>query len=196
MRHCLAALMLFAVLPVMNALAAPVPESFAILNIEPSPKGERAEQHRDKVIDNLTYPHGLLLWAWSDPEVRKLPSIAALKDARYWLSENLRVTWDGEGNRLRLKFRAGTRAEQVVILNALLRAYLRATGERIKFHEEALRWNENCILELEKRIESGQQRDWDDSHRKGISNLRSNSIPACRAEIARWKQAAVVKWAK
>ena len=50
--------------------------------------------------------------------------------------------------------------------------------------------------ELEKRIESEKDPGWVDNYRKGINDLRSIHIPDRRAEIARWKQAAVVKWAK
>jgi hypothetical protein len=189
--------MLLAMLQVMNALAAPAPDPYAILDIGPPPKGESADVYRKKRIDSLTYAHGLVLMVWSDPEVRKLPSVAALKDARYWLSKNLRVTWEGQGNRLRLTFRAGNRAEQVVILNTMLRIYLRQVkDEGIKFDEYFLRQDENTIIEREKRIESGQHHDSVDFDRKLINDLRINRIPARRAEIDREKQITVIKWAR
>jgi hypothetical protein len=120
-----------------------------------------------------------------------------MKDPRPWLEKNLRITEEVEGSRIRFTFRAGTRAEQVVILNALLRVPLRNTEESIKFLEESIQQNEESIRRLEKRIESGQQPRMIDTYRKGIDDLRSNRIPALRAEIAaRRKQFAVIKWAK
>jgi len=196
MRYRLAALMLFAVLPMMNVLAAPAPDPYAILEIEKPPKGMTVEEHRKNEIHRLTSPHGFWNEIWCDPAVRKLPSVAPLKDARPWLTKNLRVTEEDGGLRLRLTFRAGNRAEQVVILNALLRSTLRSSEEYIKFREEGLRSYEACIVELEKRIKSGQHRESVDSYRKGIDELRSIRIPECRAEIARLKQLTVIKWAK
>lgn len=196
MRYRLAVLMLLAALPVMNVLAAPAPDPSAILDIGPPPKGETAEQHRKEQIDGLTC-HVMLSMAWSDPEVKKLPSITPMKDARPWLAKNLRITEAEGGRRLRFTFRAGTRAEQVNILNALLRIYLRqARDERIKFHEEILRRDEKCILELEKRIKSSRDPQEVASYQKGINDLRSIHIPARRTEVARWKQVAVIKWAR
>ena len=90
--------------------------------------------------------------------MNKLPSVARLKDDfRPWMVKNLHVTQEDGERRLRLTFRAGSRAEQVVILNALLRVYLKqGVEDSIKIQEESLRWKENRIVELEKRIESGQ----------------------------------------
>jgi hypothetical protein len=196
-RYRLAVLTLFAVLPLMNVLnATPAPEPYAVLDIGPPPKGWSIDKHRNWEIEHLAFPHGIVLMVWSDPEIRKLPSIAALKDPRYWLSKNLCITWQGEGNRLRLMFRGGSRAEQAAILNSLLRINLRLEAERIKFHEEILRKDEACILDLVKRIESGRQPGMVEDYEKGIDNLRSIHIPARRAEIARLKQIAVIRWAK
>ena len=198
MRYRLAVLMLLmllVVLPMMNVLAAPAPDPSAILDIGPPPKGMTAEQHRKQWIEGQTF-HGTLGPWWTDPEVKKLPSVARLEDARPWLAKNLRVTpGDGE-RRLRFTFRAGNRNEQVTIINALLRVDLRLTGEHIKWHEEWLRQHENDILRCEKCIESAQPHESVDSERKEINELRTNQIPARRAEIARYKQIAVIKWAR
>ncbi len=195
MRYRLAALMLLAVLPLMNVLAAPAPKPYAIEDIGPPPKGKTADQYCKRQIEGLI-SHAILSMVWNDPEVRKLPSIASMKDPRPWLAKNLRGAEEDGGRCIRLTFRAGTRDEQVVILNALLRVNLRGREESIRFREEGLRSHENCILELEKRIESGQQPHMVDTYRKGIDELRSIRIPECRAEIARIKQIAVVQWAK
>lgn len=195
MRYRLAALMLLAVLPLMNVLAAPAPEPYAILDIGPPPKGWSMEKHCKTAIHGQTC-HGTLSVVSCYADVGKLPSVAPFKDARPWLAENLRITEEEGGRRLRLTFRAGTRDEQVTILNALLRANLQARAEYVKFREEGLRSHENCVLELEKRIESGQQPNMVDTYQKGIDELRSIRIPECRAEITRLKQFAVIKWAK
>ncbi len=227
MRYCLAALLLLAVLPAMNVLAAPAPEPSAILDIGPPPKEKRppnlsskrrkttlfddesakdslrrpkertAEEHRQMRIDSLTDPYVYLTDICRDPEVRKLPPVAALKDPRNWFSKNLRVTWEGEGNRLRLTFQAGRRDEQVVIVNSLLRAYIRRNkDERIKYFEGFISSREKNIVVLEKRIKASRDPQEVASYQKGINDLRSNQIPACRAEIALLKQITVIKWAK
>ncbi|HEY7155971.1 MAG TPA: hypothetical protein VH575_18550 [Gemmataceae bacterium] len=206
MRYRLAALMLFAVLsvmlftvlPMMNVLAAPILNPWAILDIGPPPKGKTPEQH---LKDQIEFKTSLdtLNDVCSDPEVKKLSSVASMKDARPWLATNLRVTPEDGGRRLRFKFRAGTRDEQVTILNAFLRDSLHwhdLDGMTLKRREEWLRWSENQILELERRIESGQQPHMVDTYREGINYLRYTRIPELRTDIARRKQYAVVKWAK
>jgi hypothetical protein len=195
MRYHLAALLLLAVLPLMNVRAAPAPAPSAILDIGTPPKGKTAEQYRQQQVEAQTF-FVILSMAWNQPDVRKLPSIASLKDARPWLAKNLRITEEEGGRRLRLTFRAGTREEQVTILNAVLCANLQTNESAIQYREECIRSFEAGILELEKRIESRQHPDMVETYRKGIDDLRSIQIPEFRAEIARLKQLAVVKWAK
>jgi hypothetical protein len=195
MRYRLVALLLFAVLPAMSVLAAPAPDPSAILDIGPPPKGETAEQYRKRLIGAQTCHPTLCKW-WSDTEVRKLPSVARFKDARPWLAKNLRVTEEDGERRLRLTFRAGNRAEQLTIINALLRENLAVAEDAIKRDEEWIHIHEKGIRELEERIKSTRDPQQVASHQKGIHYLRTNEIPACRADIARWKQIAVIKWAK
>lgn len=195
MRYRVAALFLFAMLPVLNVLAAPAPDPSAIVDIGPPPKGETAEQYRKRQSESQTCHFMLCRW-WSDPEVKKLPSVAAMKDARPWLAENLRITEEEGERRLRFTFRAGTHAEQATIINALLRVNLAVEERGIKGSEKCLRMYENCILDLEKRIKSSQNPQEAASYRKGIEELRSIDIPARRAEIARRRQFAVIRWAK
>lgn len=198
MRYRLAVLILLALLSMMNVLAAPAPEpAHAILDIGPSPKDMTAEEHCKDLIDRLTNPRGFIWCVGFRPEVSKLPSIARLKDAYPWLAKNIRVTPEGSGHRLRLTFQAGSRTEQVVIINTLLHVYLKQGPEdSIKNQEKTLRWEEDCVVDLEERIKSGQQPHMDDRYRKEINNLRTNRIPARLAEIARLKQVTVIKWAK
>jgi hypothetical protein len=198
MRYRLVVLMLFVVLPMMNVLAAPAPEpAHAILDIGPPPKDMTAEEYCRDVIYRLTNPRGFIWYTASDPKVSKLPSVARLKDAPSWLVKNIRATPENGGRRLRLTFRAGTRAEQVAIINALLRGYLKQWPEdSIKHLEEALRSDEKCVVDLEERIASGQQPHMVDRYRKGINDLRSKRIPGTIAEIHRLKQVTVIKWAK
>jgi len=191
-----------AVLPLMNLMklpAAPVPDPSAILDIGPPPKGMTAAEHCKDVIERMTHPRGYIFFAGGgDSEMSKLPSLARLKDEfRPWMVKNIRVTQDGE-RRLRVTFRAGTRAEQVVIINALLREYIKGDREqRIKGIEEALRLEEKIATDLEARIESGkEERKSVDEYQKQINSLRTNRFPALRAEIARVKQIAIIKWAK
>lgn len=197
MRCRFAVLALFAVLPGIDVWAAPAPPPSAILEIEPPPKGKTAEEHRQDEIGHLMFPQGMLHNVWRDPEVSKLPSVARREDPRPWLSENLEVTPVlGKDRFLRLRFRVGSTAEQVAILNSLLRVYLRANNERLQWHEKIIREDEERILELIKRIKAGQQPRMTEAYRKGINDLRSISIPNRRAEVARLSQATVIRWAK
>ena len=199
MRYRLAVLMLFAVLPVMNVLAAPAPAPSAVLDIEPPPKGWSMEKHLESEIGHLTAPYGMPFTVWLDPEIRKLPSVAAKKDvreARSWLAKNIRVTKEDGGRRLRLTFRAGNRREQIAILNKLVRVYIHEGKKRQQFLEKCLRKDEKCVVELEERIKSGQHPRMVDEYKKGIEELRSIHIPARRAEIDRYKKIAVIRWAK
>ncbi|SRR5579885_1462024 len=191
-------LLLLVVLPVMYLPAAPAPEpAHAILQIGPPPEDMTAEEHCGDVIDRLTKPRGFIWFVGIEPDVVKLPSVAPLKDVHTWLAKNIRATPEGGGQRLRLTFRAGTRNEQVTIINALLHAYFRqAVTSSIEIQEGALRTDEVCVVNLEKRIASGLQPHMVDRYKKGINDLRTNRIPATIAKIARLKQVAVVKWAK
>src|SRR5579871_2723111 len=171
MRIRLAALLILAFLPLINVIAAPAPDPSAILDVGPPPKEQAVEDHRKAEIGRLTLAHGMLFNVWRDPDVSKLPSVAPLKDARSWLAKNLRVMEEDGGSRLRLTFQAGTREEQVVILNALLRVKLRCERECIKDQEGVIRMYEANILDLEQRIASGQHSELVDSYRKGIDDL-------------------------
>jgi hypothetical protein len=191
MRYCLAILMLFVAPPAMHLLAAPIPAPSAILEIEPPPKGESMEKHLEYVIDHyLTDPYGRLFAVWLDPEISRLHSVAAKKNAaHFWLSRNIRVTKEG-GRRLRLTFRGGNRQEQVAIINTLLRVYIQVQKKEQESLEDCLRDDEKCIRDLEQRIASGQHRESVDDYRQGIEELRSIRIPARRADIDRLKQIA------
>lgn len=191
-------LLLLVIPPVMTVLAAPVPAPSAILDIGPPPKGKTAEEHAKEEIGRMDFGHGMLNDVWCTPEIRKMPSVARFKDARPWLAENIRIKPEKEGRHLRLTFRAGTRDEQVAILNELMRVNLRAEKTRIKFFEDCIRTHEKRALDLEDCIESGRERDprYVAKYRKTIDELRSTRIPECRAEIDRMKQVTVIKWAK
>ncbi len=198
MRFRLAAALLVTVLASINVLSAPAPDPFAILDIGLPPKGKTAEEHRKYETDRLSHPRprGLFLLARNDPEVRKLPSIRLAKDPCEWLAQNLRVTPEAERKRLRLTFRAGSRAEQAAILNALLRTYVHWEKDRIDFLKRGLKVHEDCCRDLEKRIESEKDARMIAKYREGINDLRSTRMPATRAEIARLKEIAVIQWAK
>jgi hypothetical protein len=156
-----AALLLFAA----QTVAAPVPEPFAVLDLGPLPKGLTMDKRCKRIATLLTSQRTvpalytkedgkgtLSLVAGvkevgpevlSDPEVRKLTAVAKMsaEEAQTWLRDNLKVVPDGEGGRVRLKFRAGSRAERVVILNGLLRAYLRLRDEALTENKERIRAN-------------------------------------------------------
>ncbi len=195
MRTRFAVLMLFAVLPVMNVLAAPAPDPYAILDIGPPPKGMDAEQYRKMQIDCLTFAHGRLFFVWRDPEVSKLPSVAALKDARPWLSKNLRVTQENGGRRLRLTFQAGERREQVAILNALLRISRDLQREKLHRVEAQLQKLQEAVPRLEKLVATEQNATMLTRYRKDLQEAPS-ILADLREEVARRKQIAVIKWAK
>jgi hypothetical protein len=191
--------MLLAVLPVMNVLAAPAPVPLGILDIgTPHPKDERAKQFVKLQIEFNT-DHRFLDTVLSYPEVKKLPSVASMENPRPWLAKNIRVT-PGEGDRLlSFTFLAGKRNEQVTIINAFLRANLHwhdLDGKAIQRGEQSVRTAEAGIRDLEQRIQSGQQPHMVDEYREHINRLRHTLIPELRAEIARMKQYAVLKWAR
>jgi hypothetical protein len=196
MRYRLAALMLLAVLPLMrliNLTAAPAPDPSAILDIGPPPKGETADQYRKRMIEAQIGRITLCDWM-SDSEVKKLSAVAGMKDPRPWLAKNLRVTEEDGQRRLRFTFRAGTRTEQVVILNALLRINLHAEDGAIKWGEECLRWYDKHISDLEKCIKRGQEVD---TYREAINHIRTIKIPELRDAIdSQKKRLTVIKWAK
>lgn len=191
-------LLLLAVLPVMNLPAAPAPDPFGILDIAPPPKDKTAEQHLKSEIDFNTHPD-CLRTVCLDPKVKKLASVASMKDARPWLAKNLRVTPEKDGCRLRFTFRAGKRNEQVIIINAFLRAKLHWNdigGTHLKWTEKSLRMAEDSVVDLEQRVASGQQPHMVNTYREGINDLRYTRIPELRAEIVRLKKYAVIRWAR
>ncbi len=201
MRYRLAVLMLLlllAMLLVMDVLAAPAPDPYGMLDIGPPPKGKTAQEYLKDQIEFKT--HQLILSAvCSDPGVRKLPSVASMKDARPWLAKNLRLTPEEGGRRLRFDFRAGKRNEQVAVINAFLRASISwndVQGMTLKCSKEWVQRGEKSILELEQRIASGQHPHMVDTYQKEINYMRYTSIPELRAEIARLEQYAVIRWAR
>lgn len=197
MRWRIVPLLLLSVLPTMDLLAAPAPEPYAIVDIGPPPKGRSATGYYKAEIGHLGGPGGALDIAAGDAKVEKLQSVAALKKGeREWLRKNLRITKEDEGNRLKLTFQGGTRAEQVVILNTLLDVYIQYKKQKVQYYERGLRSDADCVLELEKRIKSGQHPGMVKTYRKGIEDLRTIHIPATRAEIARLKQIAIIRSAK
>lgn len=192
MRYRLAALMLFAVLPKMHVLAAPLPDPpYAILEIGPPPEGWTAEQNLNNQIKFMT-SDAILDKVCSDSQVRKLPVVANMKvrDTTPWLAKNIRVTLEEGSRRLRLTFRRGKLNEKVTIINALLGVNLSVKREFIESHEKKLRRCEHLISELE------SSKNPTDSDREVIHGLRAIEIPGLRAEIARLKQTKVIKWAK
>lgn len=193
MRYRLVVLMLFAVLSVMSVLAAPAPEPYAILDIGPPPKGESAEGYCKRMIEGHT---NIAILAFACAPVMQLPSAAQFKDPRPWLAKNIRVTKDNGDRCLRLTFRAGTRSERATIINIFLRADLSFQEDVLKSHEYSLRLIENMIPDLEKRIKSARDPQEVASYQKGIDEIRSIRIPEYRAEIARKRQFAVIKWAR
>jgi hypothetical protein len=187
-----------AMLSAINLPAAPAPDPLGILDIGQPPKYRTAEQHLKFEIEFNT-SQDILNKVSSDPEVRKLPSVASIKDARPWLAKNLRVKPQGGGRLLHFTSRDGKRNEQATIINAFLRANLHwhdLGGRSIKRLEDHLRWTEDRILDLEKRIESGQYPNMIDKYREAINSTRYTGIPLIRAEIARLKQYGVVRWAR
>lgn len=172
----------------LRLLAAPVPAPSGILDVGPPPKGWTAEQYINEQIKFKSSPQ-ILNKVCSDPEVKKLPLVATVKDARPWMEQNVCVTPEEGRRRLRITFRAGKRPEQVAIINAFLRVNLSEIKDTIKSDEADLHRCENLISKLESR-------DTTQSFREFIHGLRSNRIPQLRAEIARLKQYTVIKWAK
>jgi hypothetical protein len=192
-----------------QTIAAPIPEPFAVLDSVPPPKGRSTEEHRRRVVTILTSPrtvlrtftkeegkgvlsHGIRFEEVgpevpSDPAVRRLKTVAKMsaQEARTWLHDNLKVVPDGEGGRIRMKFSAGSRAERVVILNGLLRAYLRLRDEALTENKERIRVNKVRVVAfrndaaLEKRQKEAE-----------------TAIRDAEEVVERLQKAGVRKWAK
>ncbi|HEY7155879.1 MAG TPA: hypothetical protein VH575_18090 [Gemmataceae bacterium] len=215
MRYRLAALMLFAMLSVMSLLirpapapaildiespskamdpvAAPDPEPYGILDIGPPPKGETAEQYRQR---QSVYKTGDCTLSMVSYRVRKLPSVAPLANTHPWLVKNLRVTAEEGDRRLRFTFGAGTRAERAAIINAFLRVSVSSQESTMKSGEEHLRIDENRILRVKLLMKRSQDPRKIASYQKAIDYQRCIRIPELRAEIARLKQYVVIRWAR
>lgn len=191
-----AALLLFTVLPAINVLAAPVPAPSAILAIGPPPDPKQTEEDYRKNQREGQTGGIMLARVLSDPTVEKLPLIARMKDPCEWLAKNVRVREEKGGRRLRFTLRTGTRAEQVIILNAFLRANLSTHESSIKLSEQCLRRREEMIPDLEQRIKSASSFPEAANLRKDLHELRTKHIPELRAAIDRAKQIAVIRWAK
>jgi hypothetical protein len=199
MRYRVAALLLLAGLSAMHVFAAPAPEPYAILDIGPPRNGEQLEEHRNDEMGRLVHPYGVLARAWRDPEVKQLRLIVAV-DARFdnprqWLSKQFRIANEDGGTRLRVTFRGGDRQEQVVMINALLRSYMREHGKYLRRHEEILRRYEKGLPKLIKLVDSPPDPRQVDCNKKELAVLRAE-LPKKRALVAACKQVAVIKWAK
>lgn len=206
MRYRLAILMLLlllAMLPMMYLPAAPAPEpAYAILDIGPPRKSVTAEEHCKERIGCFTNSHrnGYLGIVGAHTEVVKLPSVARLKDVPSWLAQNIRVKEEKGGRRLRFTFRAGTRAEQVTILNTLLRCHIQEVTETVKDFEKALRRQEEKADWLAKAIKKARDPE-EIAHLQKLEErkswfLQKGGGARLREEITRRKQIAVIKWAK
>lgn len=138
MRYRLTAFCFIVLLPAVSA--APAPDPSVVLDIGPPRKGVSAEVHRQTEIGCLAHPRGMLADTWHDPEVQKLKSIPAPNEYPvHWLAKRIVAKQDGKSNCLRLTFRGGTRAEQVVILNTLARVYVSLKKKRLAAWEESIR---------------------------------------------------------
>ncbi len=199
MRYRLPALFLLVVLPGMYPQAAPAPEKpYAILDIGPPPQGKTDEEHRKDLIAGLKHPHGGVGHIWGLAEARNVlpPDIKGYPAQWQWLAEKLIIKWDGEGHCLRLIFQAGNRADQVAILNTLLRVYMREAVEmEIQGIEQSIRGIESreaLAIQLLKQ-------QWDPKQiahlRKGMEDAKAR-VANYRATLSRLKQVAVIKWAK
>jgi hypothetical protein len=201
-----------------QTIAAPIPEPFAVLDSVPPPKGRSAEEHRRRVVTILTSPRtvprtftkedgkgGMIGGVrfeevgpevLSDPAVRQLKTVANMsaQEARTWLRNNLKVVSDGEGGRIRMKFSAGARAERVVVLNGLLRAYFRLRDEELSQTRAKIRVSKaravlfreqlrgaspaaRAQIETSLKKEGAETRNWEDA-------------------VERLQKAGVRKWAK
>lgn len=198
MRYRIAVLMLLLlliVLPVLDVLAAPAPNPYAILAIGPSPDLKVSDEQYRKGQKEAQTCDIHLIRVFRDPEVSKLPSIVRMKDPLPWLRKNLQVAEEDGGRRLRFTFRAGTRAEQVTILNANLRANIANRDGSIKNGEEGLRIVEKDLIGVEQRLKSGTD-EFPKQLVEAIHYLRNKQIPEIRAAIDRVKQTTVIKWAR
>jgi hypothetical protein len=188
-----AASILFAVLPMMHLLAAPVPDPSAILDIGPPFKGMTAEEYRKLYIDIL---HNMCGYdARRDPDVKKLSSVVSSKTPWLWLKENLRVVPEKDDRRLRLTFGAGSRAEQVAILNCVLRIYMERQTNSRKGLEKKLQLIEESLPRLKKKAETEVNPIQRARYQQDLESAPS-VIAEVRANIARYKEISVIKWAR
>lgn len=195
MRNRFAALILLSIPPMMSTLAAPVPEPYAILDRGPPPKSKRSQALRDRELDDMTSPHGVMVnGACGDPAIRKLPAVAALKNPREWLAKNLHVKQENEGNRLRITFRGGSRGEQVAILNYMLRRDMDRTSRRLRDLEEILRHHEERAIHSFEAMQMAQDARSRDSFQKDWEATEA-LVNVIRDEIARLRRVVVTRCA-
>lgn len=196
MRYHVAVLMLLlllVVLPVIDVLAVPAPDPSAILAIGPSPDPKVTDEEYRKGQREAQTDITVFQRVLRDPDVKRLPLIARMKDPSVWLARNLRVTEEDKGRHIRFTFRAGTRAEQVSILNAFLRVNLAVRDDSIKTSEEWLRIHEKNLIEAEQRLKADE---YPKQLAKSIDYARTKLITETREILARLKQTTVIKWAK
>jgi hypothetical protein len=111
------------------------------------------------------------------------------------MKKNLRIRSDERGRCLRLTFQASNRTEQATILNALLRIYMQLEARMLKNAEDPLQRMEEGVPRLEELVKTERDPVLLDRWRKDLLSLPSD-IAKLRAEVARRKQIAVIKWAK
>lgn len=199
MRYRLAVLtlvLLLAMLPMMNSLAAPAPYPSAVLAIGPSPDLKVTDEEYRKGQKEAQTCDVMALRVFHDPEIQKMPSITLRSDPLPWIAKNLRVVEEDGGRRLRFTFRAGKREEQVTILNAVLRVNIALRDDNIKDGEKWLGIFDINLIELEQRLKSASHPKDVAMFQEALHYSRTKSIPAFRAAISRVKQTAVIKWAR
>jgi hypothetical protein len=205
--------------PEIAVQPAPIPEPFAVLDLGPPPKGLTADERCKRIVTLLTSrrivpavftkedgkggastvvgvkevgPEVL-----SDPAVHKLPRLAKMsaEEVQTWLRTNLKVEPDGEVGRIRLKFSAGSRAERVVILNGLLRAYEHLRDETLTDTKVRIRANKTLVESYCARFGQDDPADNRAEIEKSLKEAETEARDGEQA-VERLKQTGVRKWAK
>lgn len=171
---CLFAMLILCLLFGLPAVkASRAPEPFILLDIGAPRDGVSAEKYREEEVDCLTHPHGSITEAWNiAPKIHKLKCLPE-KLPLHWIAKRVVVKQYGNDNCLRITFRGGARDEKVIILNALLRGYIRIAKTQ--------------PLELKERVRQLQVREME-------INLGLRIAPD--PELARLRQIRVRQWAK
>jgi hypothetical protein len=140
-------------------LAKVSPTVYALLHVGKQYKHWSTEMYREdayrKVTANMFHSPGIHGDALRESGIASLPIVKAQKNAISWLDKNLRTEYFDNTPILRVWLAVGTPDEQVAIVNAVIRAYLRSVEQNRKTVMRCLEVDKrnlaDCIVWMHKR---------------------------------------------